>query len=383
MALDGAQLIAAAQQQTGLSDLGDPEILPAFHLLMDSLNAEARLSEAGEQRVAGSLIQNLANRMQVEDWHKRHPELAQRPIEKPLFVFGLPRTGTTLTINLLASDPMRRVFMRFEAMNPVPPTAKDSFRDDPRFAAEQAKLEMSLKYMPHIAAMHWEDADSSTECQFAMAPSFCAQLYDSQYHIPSYSRWFLDEADYRPAFRYHKRLMQLLQSDHGGRWTFKNPWHPLFLDSLTEIYPDAQLAMTHRDPGDVVASACSLIAAVRPMFSDTPDNLEIADCILRTFDRMIERQFAYREKHGWNAIFDIQYEDQLKDPIGTMKALYAHYGEALSAEAQAAMQAMLADNPKGKHGKHDYRLEDYGLTRAQVYDRYADYITRLKIPVRG
>ncbi len=383
MALSVESMLADARARTGLTNLGDDSILEPLGILVDGLNNEAQLTEGGSQRFGETITATLANRLQVEDWLAKHPELLERPIEKPLFVFGLPRTGTTLTINLLAADPARRTFMRWEAFNTVPPAKKGELRSDPRFHAEQAKLEMSLKYVPHISAMHHEDADSSTECQFAMSPSFVAQLYDSQFHMPSYSDYFLHKADYLPAFRYHKRLMQLLQSENGGRWTFKNPWHPLYLDALTTVYPDAQLVMTHRDPVDTVGSACSLVHAVRKLYSDDVDPKAIAETLVHTFDLMIERQQAYRDKHGQDSIFDIQYAEQLKDPIGTMRRLYAHFGEPLTPEAEAAMTAMMAANPQGKHGKHEYRLEDYGLTREGVRAHFKDYVERYNIPCKA
>ncbi|MBC2667739.1 sulfotransferase family protein [Novosphingobium piscinae] len=380
--IDPEALLAAAREQTGLSDFGDPSFREGLDVLVRALNTEAGLSEAGAGRVAGSITATLAQRLRVEDYLKTHPELLEAPIEQPTFVFGLPRTGTTLAINLLAADPTRRVFMRWEAFNTVPPAAPGELRTDPRCLAEQARLDGSKQYLPHIAAMHWENADSSTECQFAMTPSFCSQVYESQYHVPSYSDWF-HRADYVPAFRYHKRLMQLLQGTNGGQWTFKNPWHPLYLDALTTVYPDAQLIMTHRDPADVVASACSLIFAVRKMFSDSVDPVACGRAQLRTFDLMIARVRAFEDKHGRDAIHHIAYQGLVSDPIGEMRKAYARFDKPFTEETRAVMQAVLDENPQGKHGKHEYRLEDYGLSRAEVYDHFADYIARYAIPTRA
>lgn len=380
--LNSDTLIATAVEQTGLSDFGDPSFREGLDVLLGALNTEAKLTEAGMGRLAGSISATLANRLQVEDYLAKHPELLDAPIEKPTFVFGLPRTGTTLAINLLTADPARRAFLRWEAFATVPPAAKGELRTDPRYHAEQARLDMSLKYVPHISAMHHEDADSPCECQFAMSPTFCSQVYDSQFDIPSYSAWFLG-ADYKPAIRYHKRLMQLLQQNNKGRWTFKNPWHPLYLDALTGVYPDAQLVMTHRDPADVVASACSLSYAVRKLYSDDVDPKAVAAIKLKTFDAMIARTIAFEEKHGFGSIHHIQYRDLTSNPMGEMERLYAGFGEELTSEARTAMQAMLDANPQGKHGKHDYALEDYGLTRETVYAHFRDYIERFSIPVKG
>ena len=379
--LETETLLTAAREQTGLSDFGDPAFRTGLDVLVHALNHEAKLSEAGEGRVSGSFIVALAQRLKIEDYLKHHPALLDAPIEKPTFVFGLPRTGTTLAINLLSADPARRVFMRWEAFNTVPPAAPGELRSDPRCLAEQARLDGSKQYLPHIAAMHWEDADSASECQFAMSPSFCAQVYESQYQVPSYSDWFLG-ADYVPAFRYHKRLMQLLQGNNGGQWTFKNPWHPLFLDALTTVYPDAQLIMTHRDPADVVASACSLVFAVRKMYSDDVDPLACGRAQLRTFDAMIARTQAFEAKHGAGSIHHIQYNDLVADPITEMRKAYARFDRPFTPEVESAMQAVLDANPQGKHGKHAYRLEDYGLTREVVYDHFQDYIERYGIATR-
>jgi Sulfotransferase family len=376
--LDADTMLAAARKATGLDDFGDPAMFDPLNRLVTALDHEAKLTEAGRGRVAQSMTATLANRLQVEDYLKANPALLDAPIDKPTFVFGLPRTGTTLVINLLAADPARRVFMRWEAFATVPPAAPGALRSDPRCAAEQARLDMSLKYVPHISAMHHEDADSSCECQFAMSPSFISQVYDSQYDIPSYHDWFMG-ADYRPAFRYHKRLMQVLQQHNGGRWTFKNPWHPLYLDALTDTYPDAQLVMTHRDPAATVASACSLVHAVRKLYSDDVDPRKIAEVSLETFDAMIARARAFEAKHGAGRIHHIRYPDLVADPIATMRHVYAHFDEPLTPQAETAMRATLAANPQGKHGKHDYRLEDYGLTANGVRAHFKDYCEKFGI----
>ncbi|HEX7874438.1 MAG TPA: sulfotransferase [Sphingobium sp.] len=374
--MDANALIDAARAETGLTDIGDERIWEGLDILVASLNAEARLTERGEASTAQRIGQAIANRLRVVDYLKQHPELLERPVEKPMFVFGLPRTGTTLVINLLNADPAHRSFLRWESFASVPPVKKGELSTDPRCLAEQAKLDMSIKYAPHISAIHHEDADSPSECQFSMAPSFCAQVYDSNAHIPTYHDWFLNKADYRPAFEYHKQLLQVLQENEGGNWTLKNPWHPLFLDDLTAVYPDAQLIMTHRDPVEVVGSACSLVKNVRMMMSDHVDPEAVAQNLLETFDVMIARQEAYRAKHGQDAIHDILYTDMMRDPIGEMKRLYARFDRPFTAEVEAAMQAFMANNQQGKHGKHSYTLEEFGLTKEGVRKHFRDYSER-------
>lgn len=377
--METSDIIAKAKAATGLEDFGDESALEGLDVIVKASNDEAALSEAGAPRWEGTLIGYLSTRLKIIDYLKQHPELLDRPVEKPMFVFGLPRTGTTLTINLLSADPGRRCFLRWESLNPVPPAKAGELRTDPRCKAEQDRLDMMVKHAPQIAAAHYEDADSPSECQFNMAYSFCAQLFDSNLDIPSYHQWLM-QADYLPTFRFHKQLLQLLQENNGGQWTLKNPWHPLFLDALNEVYPDAQLVMTHRDPVEVVGSACSLIRLVRPMFSDKLDKGAIAEMLLDTFDEMITRQNAFRDKHGEDAIFDIQYTDQVRDPIAQMRRLYDHFGTPFTGEIEVAMREKLAANPKDRFGKHVYSLEEFGLTATDIRRRYKDYCERFEIP---
>jgi len=377
------QILDAARKATGLSDFGDPKALEGLEVLVKAATEEARLSPAGAMRFRETLGSIAVNRLRIVDYLKRKPELLQRPVEKPMFVFGLPRTGTTLTINLLSADPMRRCLLRWEALQPVPPAKKGELQTDLRCGAQRQMLDAMLKIAPQIAAAHFEEADSPTECQYAMQLSYCAEMFDSILHIPGYHDWLMHRTGYRHAFEFHRQLLQLLQENNGGRWTLKNPWHPLFLDDLTAVYPDAQLVMTHRDPVEVVGSACGLLRLVRPMYSDQVDNREIAETLLKTFDLMIARQNAYRDRHGEDAIHDIQYLDQLRDPVGTMRRLYERFGETLSPEAEARMTRLAQENPQHKHGRHVYALEDFGLSAEMVRQRYREYSERFRIKLKG
>jgi hypothetical protein len=376
------EVVAAAQAKSGLTQIGDSAILEGLQRLLDAYANEARFTERGAQQAHDDLVTFLSIRMRIVAWLDEYPELLDAPIEKPLFVFGLPRTGTTLIINLLAADPARRSFLRWEAYEPTPPATPGELHAGPRYEAMQAKTQLSLQYMPQIAAIHYEDADSPTECQFLMTPSFCSQVYESQADIPSYRDWFLNQADYRPAFRHHKRTLQVLQHHAKGRWTLKNPWHPLYLDALTETYPDAQLVMTHRDPAEVVGSICSLIKEVRAIFSDEVDLRGIGETFMDTFQVMIDRSDAFRSKHGAGAILDVQYAATLSDPLGEIRRIYQHFAEPLTPEAETAMQAYLANNRKGKHGKHSYDLAEFGLSKGAVRERFERYIEDYDIPVK-
>jgi hypothetical protein len=377
------EVIAAASAQTGLTDIGDPAVLDGLQRLLSAYATEARFTERGAQMAHADLVTFMGVRMKIEGWLKDHPELLDAPVEKPTFVFGLPRTGTTLLINLLNADPARRSFLRWEAYDPIPPAQPEELSAGPRYEAMQAKTQMALQYMPHIAAIHFENPDSPTECQFLMTPSFCSQVYESQADIPSYRNWFMHDADYLPAFRFHKRTLQALQHYASGEWTLKNPWHPLYLNALKTVYPDARLVMTHRDPAEVVGSICSLIKYVRAIYSDDVDLKGIGESFMDTFQIMIDRADAFKAKHGDDAIHDVQYVETVRDPIGSVRRVYEVFDEPFTPEAQAAMNRYLDDNPKGKHGKHEYDLAEYGLTAERVRERFKSYIEKYDIPVKS
>lgn len=380
--MSAQKIIAAAQAQTGLTDVGDPSFIEGLTILLRAYDEEARFTETGKQRQIAKVTNNLALRMQVIDYVNKHPEVLEKPIQKPMFVFGLPRTGTTVTINLLHADPARRSLLHWEAREPVPPPTAEELHAGPRYEKWQAITTMACDAVPHITAIHHENADSPTECQFAMTPSFCSQVYEAESYVPSYRNWLLHEADYLPAFQFEKQLLQVLQSKAPGRWTLKNPWHPLYLNALTTVFPDAQLVMTHRDPAEVVGSCCSLISSVRELYSADVDMKAIGASFIETFSIMIDRAAAYKAKHGADAICDVQYADMLRDPIEEIRKVYTHFGEEYTAEAEASMQAYIQNNPQGKHGKHVYHLEDYGLTKAGVRAHFAEYIEQYNIPLR-
>jgi len=371
-------MLSAASERTELDDYGDASFLEGLTTLVDAINSEAGFTAAGERRVEEFITHSLANRLDIEHFHKTHPGASERGVKKPLFVFGLPRSGTTLAINLLNEDPARRCLLRWEANNSVPPPTTQTLTTDPRCIREQALVDASVQHAPHISAIHHENAHSPTECQFIMSQNFCAQYYEAIAAVPTYRAWWL-QADYLPTFKYHKRLLQVLQWQAPGRWTLKNPWHALYLDDLTAVYPDAQLVMTHRDPVKVIGSFCSLIKNVRAMFSDDIDTLAIGSDIINTFEQMYQRTIDYRERNGWDSVYDLHYENLTKDPVGEIHRLYAHFDEPCTPDAGRAMQRYIDGNPKGKHGGHTYSLEEYGLDKQTIERRFLEYYARFNV----
>jgi hypothetical protein len=366
------EIITAARAMAGIDDPVDQGTLDNLGRYLKAANTEARLSETGEAALRQTLVSALHNRLRVERYAAEHPKLLEAPIERPMFLFGFPRTGTTLAVNLINRDPSRRGFLRWEAEDPIPPVRAGELRTDPRCFAKQAQLDEEARLMPHIAAIHYEDADSVTECQLSMIHTFCTHMFEAVTEVPSWREWFL-QTSYLPTFQYHKKLLQVMQAEQKGRWLLKNPWHALFLADLTAVYPDAQYVMTHRDPVEVVGSYCSLVKTFRRLYSDDVDLKNIADSTIDIFQRMYRGALAHKAEHGEGSIYDLRYDALMRDPIGEIRKLYGHFGEPWTEAAEEAMKTFLANNPQGKHGHHLYSLEEYGLTPEYVREQFADY----------
>jgi hypothetical protein len=372
-------LIAAAQSETGLEDLGAGSYRDGLEVLVASLENEAQLNEVGQLALEQQITTNLVNRLRVTDWTNRHPELSDERIEQPVFILGMPRTGTTFLSYLLDHDPATRSLMHWEAMHSVPPPEAAMFTFDPRIAAARDSQTMLDSLNPGFKAVHYEAPDGPTECVAVLSQDFKSILWETIANVPSYGKW-VAACDYTSAYAYHRQVLQLLQSRAPGRWVLKSPGHRLALDVLTATYPDARFIVTHRDPVKVVASVCSLIASLSGTFSDADHQTYVADHWTDVLSEMVARAETFRE-HGDDSVFlDVAYADLVADPIGTIRRAYEFLGDELAPEVEAAMAAYASTNRQGKYGTHTYALTDLGLDRGALEERFAEYRSRYDIP---
>jgi hypothetical protein len=289
-------------------------------------------------------------------------------------VGGLPRTGTTLTVNLLSQDPAHRPALKWEISEPVPPAAAGELRSDPRCLAKKETQRRRVAVGELQTNVHFEWADEPTECVFIHMQDFKSAGWDTFLPNPEYSEFFL-ACDMEPAYRWHKRLLQNLQANNGGRWLLKAPSHALFADALLKVYPDARIVWTHRDPLAAVASTASLAAGVHKRFRPEPD----MDWIRRYYPGQLllhaDRMEA-TEKRVPAQVYNLMYDDLVADPLVSMRQLYEWLGDDFTPEAQGGIRRWLAANPQGKLGSHSYRLEDFGISEASVRDRFGPYMKR-------
>src|SRR5262245_19104394 len=242
-------LVEQARAATGLEDLGEPTWREGLERLLAALREEARLHELGRTFAAADLVSYLTNRLGIVAWRRTHPEVARAPVTPPIVIVGQGRTGTTILHDLLAQDPATRAPLSWEVDLPCPPPEAATWASDPRIAEVQARSDLTEQLIPGFRAMHPSGALLAQECVRITGADFRSVIFPTQFRVPSCARWAMYEADMAPAYRWHRRFLQHLQSRHPARrWVLKSPGHIWCLDALLAEYPDALLVQTHRDP---------------------------------------------------------------------------------------------------------------------------------------
>ncbi|NMC68814.1 MAG: sulfotransferase [Myxococcales bacterium] len=377
-------LLAEARRRAGLWSLGDDALPDRLRVLVEAVEAEARLHPLGRWMFRENQLRILVQRLRMEDAWARHPEIADLPIRRPVFVVGLQRTGTTLLHRLLAADPARRFLPAWEAVHIAPPAARGAGRGDgaadPRVRSARF-AERAVRFMaPDFFAIHPVEAEAPEEDVLLFDYAVWSTVPEAMMHVPSFSTW-LERQDHRAAYRFYARVLRFLQWQRpGGPWVLKTPHHLEHLDVLLEVFPDARILQTHRDPTKVLASFCSMMSHSRGVFSDRVDPREVGRHWFAKARRMIERSMAVRDGGRDDRFLDVHYDRLVADPLAELRRIYGFLGEPLAPPAEAAMRRWLRDNPQHKYGRHRYRLEDFGLSRDEVARAFADYRARFGIP---
>lgn len=381
-ALVSSALIEEAQRATGLADFGGDEFREGLDILVSDINADVDRPAEFVARNHGMLVKTLADRLRVIDALAQRPDLLDRPVEKPVFVFGLPRTGTTLLSNLLATDPSRRSALTWELNDPAPPPTTETLFTDPRaLAALAEEREIQAKF-PEIARIYRMSAIYPFECVSILAHDFRTLMLESWGKLPNF-RDFLFSTDMTSAYVYHKKWLQLHQADAPGVWNLKMPSHALYLETLLKIYPDARLVWTHRDPFTATSSFCSIVSAGHTNFAGRVDHEWIGQDMPFQAKQHADRAMDARARIGHDRIVDVHYADLMRDPLGTARALYAGLGDDFTPEVESAMQTWLDANPQGKFGKHEYKLAQYGLSKEQLEPLFERYLAEYDIEREG
>jgi hypothetical protein len=372
---DENSLLQLARKRTGLEDFGDDFFREPLRRLLDSLRAEARLNTIGQLAARQDILQTLINRLHIQRDRTKHPKIAAQKIIAPLFIIGLPRTGTTLLHSLLALDSANRVPLTWEVMSPSPPTSGEEQRRISRAASDLAWLN---RLIPDFKAVHLTGAELPQECVAILSHTFMSDQFDTMFNVPAYRDW-QERQEMRPAYEYHRQFLQHLQFRRPGRWVLKAPAHMLMLDALFAVYPDARVVQTHREPLEVLPSTTSLSTLLRGTFSDHVDPALIGRETSQFWADTLETFMRLRAGHSTQQFFDLTFEEILRDPIDAVRRLYGYFGDELTAVTESRMREFLASNPRDKHGRHRYTLEQFGLDPASESPRFTRYRERFHL----
>lgn len=362
----------SASRRCGLEDFGGTEHHEALGVLLDAYHAEARLTPFGSKLKRAELRGALIARALSEAGWRAHPEHAEVPIERPIFVTGLPRSGTTALHRLLTADPAHQGLELWLTEAPQPRPPRETWDSNPIYAGIQEGYRRHHEEHPEFMGMHYIDADEVEECWRLLRQSIMSVSYECLAHIPSYSEW-LSKQDWTQAYRRHRRNLQLIGlPDAGKRWVLKNPSHLFALDELLTVYPDALIVQTHREPTTAIASACSLTTGAAADWSEAYHGYTAGADQLELWARGVERFRTARERHHQDRFVDVDYDAFVSDPVGTAESVYRAFGLPLDEQVREAMrtthEASLTGNARPAHR---YTLADFGLNEAMVRERFA------------
>jgi hypothetical protein len=371
------RLVEAAMEATGLDDFGAPTWQEGLDLFLRSLEATAKLNEIGVGVVEDGVVNDLSNRLRIEEWRRNHPAVADEQITRPIIIVGQPRTGTSILHDLMAQDPANRAPLSWEIERPVPPPRTATYETDPRIAEAQAGFDLVESIIPGFTAFHELGAQLAQEDVRIFTSDFRSMQYSLQFEVPDYNRWLLHEADMAPAYRWHRRFLQHLQSEHKAeRWLLKSPAHLWCLPALLAEYPDAIVIQNHRDPLKVIASISALGASLREMTTDDFDVRTLAAQYGEDIMLGLDRGLAAR-RNGLFApgqVIDVRYQDFRVDLIATVARIYDQLGLELTADAESRMRTFLDAHPGDQAGSlKRYSFADTGLDEAELRERARPY----------
>ncbi|WP_248915465.1 sulfotransferase family protein [Pseudomonas moorei] len=374
-------LASAISRTNGLSNFGDDNYREALQALLDALAAEAELSKTGLHLLQERLVGQLVNRLVMEDYLSRHPEITQIQIDDPLVILGLPRTGTTMLQRTLAVDPRFYSAAWWETRYPAPLADETLAAPAKRIAQARAEVELMAQAIPQILAIHPLDAMLCDEEFMLMEHSFMCAM-DAYVNVPSYTRW-LDQQDQRPVYTQLKKMLQFLQWQKNQRgeparqrWLLKAPQHLHTLHLLLDVFPKAQVIFTHRDPAQTIPSMASMAHTLWQMYSDNPDPKAAGEQWNSRMARGIRHTMQVREQHAAERFLDINFADTVTQPMRVLERVYAFANLPFTDKARADAQVWLSQNSREKRASHDYSLERFGLNEAQMSQDYSEYRAR-------
>jgi hypothetical protein len=372
-------LIRIATRQTGLRDFGDAPFIDPLTRLLHSCSTEAALSIVGRSATRWDIVRFLSNLLVIHEAAKRYPALTAAPVRQPIFITGLPRSGTTFLHRLMLTDPVNRAPAVWETIYPSP----DAGTTAERIARVARQLKAFEWLAPEFRALHPLEATSPQECSEIAAHVFRSLRFDTTYRIPSYRNWLdADVERHLPAYRFHKQFLQYLQHQDGieHRWVLKCPEHLFALRAIRAVYPDARMVFVHRDPVKVLLSQSRLTEVLRRPFTRQLDPRTLGPDESRRWLDGTRRMMAVGDDAGFpEPVCHVHHMDLISDPVSTVEAVYRHFGMALPARSASAIAGYVTAKPNGGYGEHHYSFEDHGLNEKEERAKFRPYMVRFGV----
>ena len=375
--LNADKIIFKSKKKAGYKGTLPEQLEAGVRSVIESVNKDAKLNSFGSLAAKILFERTLTERLKIEQLLHNDPEIERDEISQPIFIIGMPRTGTSILHALMHEDENHRSPLVWECLLPTPVPAPENYNENQQLKTVVKELDQIFKLVPDFKKKHHITASSPQECVSINAFDFNSFQFTAQSYVPHYLKWFFKDADRLSTMRFHKRFLQYLQSGgvRSDRWLLKSPVHLMRLTEIFEVYPDARVIMTHRHPGSVVPSVTSLISSLRSLYSDEEDlnrtGKEQVAIWSSYFNRFLESR---KELNKEDQIIDLRFEDFVKDQMGTVRKIYNKFGWELSELTKNKMEVFLAQNPKDKHGAHDYSLKDFGLDEVQIKESFSKYI---------
>ncbi|MEJ2303296.1 MAG: sulfotransferase [Anaerolineales bacterium] len=371
--LDEKSVCDSAKKQTGLSDFGDPYYREGLLRLLESLEKDANLHPLGRFMTKDMITNYLVQRLRLVETRKKEPEIFNQPLTPPLIICGLARSGTTFLQRMLALDPKHRALPEWLLIRPFPDKSEDNSEPDPRMAKMEQALRFREPLLPGLDAKHYTRADTPEECIMALGLTFNSLIFGTLFPVFGYMDWYLEKSNNFQKYQEYGWLLQVFQShEPQQRLILKAPAHTGNLEALTHAIPQAMVIQTHRDPVACVSSVCSLVYTFYCAVSNEIDIKLVTDQTLKLYEGWFRRSMSYRESHP-DVVYDVYFDSLVSDPIGTVKDIYSHFGLPWTENYEADLKKFVQENPKDKHGKHQYTASDFRLDEKEIADRFQFY----------
>ncbi|ARS25778.1 sulfotransferase family protein [Sphingomonas sp. KC8] len=373
---DRDTMVAEAKAKAGLDDFGDTWFFANIDALIPCLNGEAKLSDAGAAYARETIVSSLVNRLRFIEMFKQHPEIDAEEVEVAAVVAGLPRTGSTMLHRMLAAAPGMTGARWYETKNYVPFPGEERGNPEPRRAEAKVLLDYMCQAIPELMSIHPMDIDQPDEELIIMGQLFSSTMIEGTFFVPSYARWLM-ENDRIQVYRDLKQILKLLQwsdpSRKGAKWVLKTPGHLMGLDGVIEVFPEAKIVMTHRDPVQTVPSYASMMFNLYGMVSDTVTKEEVGAVWIDRLAELLNTFVAERDKVNGRNFIDVLYTEQLAEPVKVGRYVLQQAGVVVTPEIEAGMAEWIEANKREDRAPHKYSLEDFGLSREQVEEKFRTY----------